>query len=104
MIDGQLAAIQRNRGRADDEINIDRSASSERVRLLNRRAQSTHPAAGRTHSVAGMVYARLPVQVPESVAVMVKLKVPGVVGVPSNSPPDESDNPSGKTPPVTKKL
>ena len=50
------------------------------------------------------VYGRLPVQPFLSVARIVKLKLPSVVGVPESVPPLERSNPAGRLPFETMKL
>ena len=50
------------------------------------------------------VYGRKPVLPLASVAVMVKLDEPGVVGVPLSRPPDARLSPAGNDPDVTAKL
>jgi len=50
------------------------------------------------------VYARAPVQPAASVALMVKLKVPDVFGVPASAPFDARVSPPGNAPALTVKL
>ena len=51
-----------------------------------------------------MEYWRVPVHVPNAVAVTVKVKVPAAVGVPLSKPAVVKVNPVGKEPTVTVKL